>query len=91
MAAHTTGFIRAVLSEQIAGIPSHRKVLSATTDGIITDAIVTELDLSGPISKRFQALCERVSPGSNMLELKHQVRQVVAMKTRGSNYRYSVQ
>ena len=83
MAAHTTGFIRAVLSEQIAGIPSHRKVLSATTDGFITDAVVTELNLSGPISKRFQALCERVLTGSNMLEPKHQVRQVVAMKTRG--------
>lgn len=83
MAAHTTGFIRAVLSEQIAGIPAHRKVLSATTDGFITDASLIELNLSGSMSKRFQSLCERVSPGSNMLELKHQARQVVAMKTRG--------
>ena len=83
IAAHTTGFIRAVLSEQIAGIPLHRKVVSATTDGFITDAEYSELDLSGPMAIRFQALCERVSPDSKMLELKHRVRQVVAIKTRG--------
>jgi hypothetical protein len=83
IAAHTTGFIRAVLSEQIAGVPSHRKVVSATTDGFITDADYSELNLSGPMASRFQALCERVSPNSKMLELKHRVRQVVAMKTRG--------
>lgn len=83
IAAHTTGFIRAVLSEQIAGIPLHRKVISATTDGFITNAEPSELKLSGPMALRFQALCERVSPNSNMLERKHRVRQVVAMKTRG--------
>ena len=83
IAAHTTGFIRAVLSEQIAGIPPHRKVISATTDGFITNAEYSELNLTGPMAIRFQALCERVSPNSRMLELKHRVRQVVAMKTRG--------
>jgi hypothetical protein len=83
IAAHTTGFIRAVLSEQIAGIPVNRTVVSATTDGFITDADIDELNLEGPMSKRFQALCDRVSPGSSMLEMKHRVRQVIAMKTRG--------
>lgn len=83
IAAHTTGFVRAVLSEQIAGIPPHRNVISATTDGFITDADESELVLDGPMAKRFQALCERVSPGSKMLERKHRVRQLIAMKTRG--------
>lgn len=83
IAAHTTGFIRAVLSEQIAGIPPHRKVISATTDGFITDADYSELNLSGPMALRFQALCDRVSPDSKVLEIKHRVKQVVAMKTRG--------
>jgi hypothetical protein len=83
IAAHTTGFIRAVLSEQIAGVPSHRNVVSATTDGFITDADLSELDLSGPMAKRFQFLCNRVAPDSHMLERKHRVRQLVAMKTRG--------
>jgi hypothetical protein len=83
MAAHTTGFIRAVLSEQIALIPQHRSVISATTDGFITDADESELKLDGPMSMRFQALCERVAPGSKMLKLKHKVRQVIPFKTRG--------
>lgn len=83
IAAHTTGFIRAVISEQIAGIPPHRKVISATTDGFITDADCSELNLSGPMAIRFQTLCERVLTGSKMLELKHCVKQVVAMRTRG--------
>lgn len=83
IAAHTTGFIRAVLSEQIASIPEHRAVVSATTDGFITDADETELKLDGPMASRFQALCGRVAPGTKMLERKHKVRQLVAMKTRG--------
>jgi hypothetical protein len=83
IAAHTTGFIRAVLSEQIALIPSHRTVISATTDGFITDADESELVLSGPMATRFQTLCERVVPGSKMLERKHKVRQLLAIKTRG--------
>jgi hypothetical protein len=83
IAAHTTGLVRAVLSEQIAGIPPHRNVISATTDGFITDADESELVLDGPMAKRFQALCERVAPGSKMLERKHRVRQLIPMKTRG--------
>jgi hypothetical protein len=83
IAAHTTGFIRAVLSEQIASIPPHRTVISATTDGFLTDADESELNLDGPMGRRFQALCERVAPGSKMLERKHKVRQLIAMKTRG--------
>ncbi|WP_265949789.1 DNA polymerase [Dechloromonas sp. A34] len=83
IAAHTTGLIRAVLSEQIAGIPPHRNVISATTDGFITDADESELALDGPMAQRFQLLCERIAPGSKMLERKHRVRQLIAMKTRG--------
>ena len=83
IAAHATGFIRAVLSEQIASIPSHRTVISATTDGFITDADESELKMDGPMAVRFQALCERVVPGSKMLERKHKVKQLIAIKTRG--------
>ena len=83
ISAHTTGFVRAVLSEQIAGIPPHRNVISATTDGFITDADESELPLDGPMARRFQFLCDRVAPGSKMLERKHRVRQVIAMTTRG--------
>jgi hypothetical protein len=83
IAAHATGFVRAVLSEQIASIPPHRTVISATTDGFITDADESELKMDGPMATRFQALCERVVPGSKMLERKHKVSQLIAIKTRG--------
>ena len=83
IAAHATGFIRAVLSELIAAVPTHRTVISATTDGFLTDADESELILDGPMATRFRLLCERVSPGSKMLECKHKVKQLIAMKTRG--------
>ncbi|WP_076591797.1 hypothetical protein [Herminiimonas arsenitoxidans] len=83
IAAHTTGFIRAVLSEQIARVPAGKTVISATTDGFITDAELSELDLTGPMAIRYQSLCDRVAPGTKMLEMKHKVRQLVAVKTRG--------
>jgi hypothetical protein len=59
-AAHTTGFIRAVVSELIARIPVHRTVISVTTDGFLTDAVEGELDLSGALSCRYQALLDRL-------------------------------
>ena len=83
MAAHITGFVRATLAEQLNAIPSHLTIISVTTDGFLTNASMDELDLTGPMSQRYQSLCERVAPGSAMLERKHRVRQVVPFKTRG--------
>lgn len=87
IAAHVTGFIRAVVSEIIARLPDHRKLISVTTDGFLTDAEADEIDTRGPLASRFQALLERVDDGDgskpSMLERKHRVRQVIAMKTRG--------
>lgn len=60
IAAHVTGFVRAVLGEIIHRIPEHRTVLSATTDGFLTNAREDEIDLSGPLCQRFLGLCERV-------------------------------
>lgn len=83
--AHVTGFIRAILAEILNRIPSYRRVLSVTTDGFLSDVSEQEIArcLTGPLCQRFQALCERIVPGSSMLEVKHQVAQVVCMKTRG--------
>ena len=83
--AHVTGFIRALLAEILNRIPSYRRVLSVTTDGFLSDISEQEIAacLTGPLCQRFQALCERIVPGSSMLEVKHQVAQVICMKTRG--------
>lgn len=83
MAAHTTGFVRAVLAEILNRIPQPHQVVSVTTDGFLTTAGLKELDLTGPMSRRYQALCERVAPGTPMLERKHQVSQLIPFKTRG--------
>lgn len=50
---------------------------------MIVGSEMCELDLSGPICQRFQELVEIVTPGMPMLENKHTVKQVVAMRTRG--------
>jgi hypothetical protein len=79
-AALTSGFARAVLGEILWKLPSGTMVVSATTDGLLVD--VEKLDLSGPLCQRFQALVERVAPGTDMTELKHLIVQAVAAKTR---------
>ncbi|PSX17605.1 DNA polymerase [Photobacterium kishitanii] len=60
-AAHTTGFIRAVIGELLASVPTNRQVISVTTDGFLTDAPMNELDLTGPLCARFNAHNELVT------------------------------
>ncbi|MDV5170981.1 hypothetical protein [Photobacterium rosenbergii] len=83
-AAYTTGLARALMSEMLNGVPSHRTVVSVTTDGFLTDAELDEINLSGPISNRFRGFFHRIDPnGGEILELKHRASQLIAMKTRG--------
>lgn len=60
IAAHVTGFVRAVIGEMLHGIPAHRIVVSVTTDGFLTNAREDEIDLSGPLCQRYLDLCRRV-------------------------------
>ena len=60
MASHTTGLIRAVISEILASVPYNRSVISVTTDGFLTDATEAELDLTGPLCSRFNQLCQLI-------------------------------
>ena len=83
MASHMTGFIRAVITEIMLSVPLERRVVSVTTDGFLTNAKFEELNLTGSLASRFQALCQRVAPDKPMLECKHHVKQLIAMKTRG--------
>ncbi|PTP27537.1 DNA polymerase [Vibrio splendidus] len=81
-AAHATGFVRAVLSEMMANTPDDVAIISATTDGYLTDSTEEQLDLTGPITKRFNEICEKFGDGG-MIKHKHHARQIIAMKTRG--------
>ncbi|WP_370598776.1 DNA polymerase [Plesiomonas shigelloides] len=82
-AAHVTGFVRAVIGELMNRLPADNHVVSVTTDGFLTDTPMDRIDLTGPLSQRFQALCERIDPASSMLVCKHQAAQLIAIKTRG--------
>lgn len=82
-AAYVTSFIRAVVGEQIAGVPANRTVISVTTDGFLTDAPLIEINTSGPLCAAFLKLRQRLFGEDVILEEKHRVRQVVAMRTRG--------
>nr|WP_280081249.1 hypothetical protein [Escherichia coli] len=82
-AAHLTGFIRAVVGELMNALPSDSSVVSVTTDGFLTNCPLDKINMSGPLSSRFQSLCDIVDPGSSMLTCKHEVSQLIAMKTRG--------
>ncbi|WP_024561911.1 DNA polymerase [Franconibacter helveticus] len=82
-AAHVTGFIRAVVGELMNALPSDSSVVSVTTDGFLTNCPLNKINMSGPLSSRFQSLCDIVDPGSSMLTCKHEVSQLIAMKTWG--------
>ncbi|WP_247179927.1 DNA polymerase [Escherichia coli] len=82
-AAHVTGFIRAVVGELMNALPSDSSVVSVTTNGFLTNCPLNKINMSGPLSSRFQSLCDIVDPGSSMLTCKHEVSQLIAMKTRG--------
>ncbi|HCP9544247.1 TPA: hypothetical protein OF712_004814 [Escherichia coli] len=82
-AVHVTGFIRAVVGELMNALPSDSSVVSVTTDGFLTNCPLNKINMSGPLSSRFQSLCDIVDPGSSMLTCKHEVSQLIAMKTRG--------
>ncbi len=83
VAALVCGFVRATVSEILAKLSPEARVISLTTDGALMDVPTEQLDLSGPICRRFQTLVDRVAPGTSMIELKHRVRQVFVPRTRG--------
>lgn len=83
IAALVCGMVRAVVGEMLAKLPADVDAVSCTTDGMIIAGDMSQLDLSGAICTRFQELVDMVTPGMPMLENKHTVKQIVAMRTRG--------
>ncbi len=77
-----TGDIRALMAELMNSIPQHRRIVSCTTDGFLTDAGLDEVVQTGPIATRFKAATERVAPGEPILEIKHRVKQVLSARIR---------
>ena len=75
LAAYASGLPRAVLSEILGRLPKHVRVLSATTDGWLSDCTPAEAKeaASGPVARYFAALRGQVDPdgSTEILEVKH--------------------
>lgn len=85
LAAYTTSLVRAVLGEIIAGLPLHRDVCSATTDGFLTNATDEEVlaATDGPLCRLFAQARIRISGDPTMIECKHRIAQPLGWRTRG--------
>jgi hypothetical protein len=69
LAAHVTGLTRALIGEFIARVPRHRTVYSVTTDGFITDALLSEISMRGPIANHMMKVRRRLVPEGRAVEL----------------------
>jgi len=83
LASYVTSLVRAVLGELLNGVPKDKEVVSATTDGFITNAKEDELNTSGPLCQLFSDLRMILSGNPSILESKHMARIVLCWKTRG--------
>jgi len=82
MAAWATSFIRAVLGEILTGLPVDGTVVTATTDGVLTNVPLERLKLDGPLCSYFAGIRERLFGAREVLELKHGARQLVSVAVR---------
>lgn len=85
-AAFITSYVRAVLGEVLNGFPHNVRVFSVTTDGFLSNATDQEIHAatSGPIFQSFSTARNRLDVGSAALEVKHDIRQPIGWRTRGS-------
>lgn len=84
MAAWVTSFIRAVLGEILAGVPSDATVISATTDGLLVDVEMDRLRLDGPLCTYFAELREKLFGAREVLDPKpkHGALQLISVAVR---------
>jgi hypothetical protein len=84
LVGHVSGLVRALISELLAGIPSHRDdVVSVTTDAFITNAEIGEIDTSGPMATYLSAIKQDLTGDPTLLETKFTARQLLPWRTRG--------
>jgi hypothetical protein len=83
VASFITSAVRALVSELMARLPAHRTAISVTTDGIVTDAPMVELDFSGPIARTFAASLAGLGLQKGVVGTKAWARQLLPWKTRG--------
>ncbi len=84
LAAWATSFIRAVLGEILAGVPADGTVVTATTDGLLTDVPLERLKLDGPLCTYFADIRQRLFGAREVLDPtpKHGARQLISVAVR---------
>lgn len=84
-ASYITSFVRAVLGEIINAIPTNKILFSCTTDGFITNTSKGEIPrlTSGPLATLYANARKELTGDSNMLEIKHSIKQPLGWRTRG--------
>jgi hypothetical protein len=80
IASHVTGLVRAAIGEMIAGL---RRVVSVTTDAFITDAMIEDIDMSGPACRALAEARQRLTGSDGLIEAKYGARQLLPWRTRG--------
>ena len=68
--AFTTGLVRAYLAELLAAVPPEKAVYTATTDGLLTEAALTELKDTGPLATMFAELRKLVTGHATTLDVR---------------------
>ncbi len=83
MAAWTTGFCRAAVSELLHRLPHDGHVISVTTDGLLSSVPVEALDTSGPMMSAFLAMRRLLDPDDPPITTKHSAERAFSIRTRG--------
>jgi hypothetical protein len=83
LASYVSGSIRALISELLAGMPDHRTVVSVTTDALITNAEIDEIDTGGQVAAFLAEVKRQLTADPTLLEPKFEVLQLLPWRTRG--------
>lgn len=85
-ASFITSYTRAVLGEILNKLPSTVQVFSVTTDGFLCTAKQEHIEraLAQPLCKTFKKARMSLTGDDEVLEVKHQIRQPIGWRTRGS-------
>lgn len=85
IAAFVTSFVRAAVGEILSKLPATATVSNVTTDGLLTTATPVDLEaaITGPICRLYSEERRRIVGKAEVIEPKHQIAQVLGMRTRG--------
>lgn len=84
-ASYITSFVRSVLGEIINRLPDNVCVFSCTTDGFLSNATDTDMEIAqkGSLVSLYQKSREHLTGDPDVVEIKHRIRRPLGWRTRG--------